>query len=139
MNYEDTYSSWKSDPENFWMEAAKAIDWFKFPSHALDESRKPFYTWYSDGEVNTCFNAVDRHVEGGLGKKVAIIYDSPVTDIKRTLTFDELLEKTAKFAGALKRSGIQKGDRVIIYMPMIPEAIIAMLACARLGAIDRWY
>ena len=135
MNYEDTYSSWKSDPEHFWMGAAKAIDWFKFPSHALDESRKPFYTWYSDGEVNTCFNAVDRHVEGGLGKKVAIIYDSPVTGIKRTLTFDELLEKTAKFAGALKRSGIQKGDRVIIYMPMIPEAIIAMLACARLGAI----
>ena len=135
MNYGDTYSSWKSDPEHFWMEAAKAIDWFKFPSHALDESRKPFYTWYSDGEVNTCFNAVDRHVEGGLGKKAAIIYDSPVTGIKRTLTFDELLEKTAKFAGALKRSGIQKGDRVIIYMPMIPEAIISMLACARLGAI----
>ena len=87
MNYEDTYSSWKSDPEHFWMEAAKAIDWFKFPSHALDKSRKPFYTWYSDGEVNTCFNAVDRHVERGLGKKVAIIYDSPVTGIKRTLTF----------------------------------------------------
>ena len=135
MNYKDTYSSWESDPENFWMEAAKAIDWYKFPSRALNKGREPFYSWYSDGEVNTCFNAVDRHVEAGLGKKIAIIYDSPVTGVTRTLTFNELLENTAKFAGALQRSGIQKGDRVIIYMPMIPEAIIAMLACARLGAI----
>ncbi len=135
MNYKSIYSLWKSNPENFWMEAAKGIDWFKFPSHALNEEKKPFYTWFSDGEVNTCFNAVDRHVERGLGNKTAIIYDSAVTGVKRKLAFSELLEKVAKFAGALHRSGIYKGDRVIIYMPMIPEAIIAMLACARLGAI----
>ncbi len=135
MDYKSIYSSWKSDPERFWMEAAKAIDWVKFPSHALNESRKPFYQWFSDGEVNTCYNAVDRHVEAGLGTKDAIIYDSPVTGGKSKLTFKELLEQTSKFASALHRSGVQKGDRVIIYMPMIPEAIVSMLACARLGAI----
>jgi len=135
MDYKSVYSNWKKDPEQFWMEAAKAIDWFKFPTKALNQGKKPFYSWFCDGEVNTCFNAVDRHVDAGLGQKTAIIYDSPVTNSKSILTFDDLLEKTSRLAGALKQSGIMKGDRVIIYMPMIPEAIISMLACSRLGAI----
>ncbi len=117
------------------MTAADAIDWVTKPSKALFADRAPFYEWFSDSEVNTCYNAVDRHVLNGRGDQKAIIYDSPMTDTKYSITFSELLEKVAILAGALTNKGISKGDRVIIYMPMIPEGIISMLACARIGAI----
>ena len=135
MSYKKVYNSWKNDPEAFWMTAADAIDWVTKPSKALFADSAPSYEWFSDSEVNTCYNAVDRHVLNGRGDQKAIIYDSPMTDTKYSITFSELLEKVAVLAGALKNKGISKGDRVIIYMPMIPEGIISMLACARIGAI----
>jgi len=135
MSYKKVYNSWKNDPEAFWMTAADAIDWVTKPSKALFADRAPFYEWFSDSEVNTCYNAVDRHVLNGRGDQKAIIYDSPMTGTKYSITFSELLEKVSVLAGALKNKGISKGDRVIIYMPMIPEGIISMLACARIGAI----
>ena len=135
MSYKKVYNSWKNDPEAFWMTAADAIDWVTKPSKALFAGRAPLYEWFSDSEVNTCYNAVDRHVLNGRGDQKAIIYDSPMTDTKYSITFSELLEKVAVLAGALTNKGISKGDRVIIYMPMIPEGIISMLACARIGAI----
>lgn len=135
MSYKKVYNSWKNDPEAFWMTAADAIDWVTKPSKALFADNAPLYEWFSDSEVNTCYNAVDRHVLNGGGDQKAIIYDSPMTDTKYSITFSELLEKVAVLAGALKNKGISKGDRVIIYMPMIPEGIISMLACARIGAI----
>ena len=135
MSYKKVYNSWKNDPEAFWMTAADAIDWVTKPSKALFADRAPLYEWFSDSEVNTCYNAVDRHVLNGKGDQKAIIYDSPMTGTKYSITFSELLEKVAVLAGALKNKGISKGDRVIIYMPMIPEGIISMLACARIGAI----
>ena len=135
MSYKKVYNSWKNDPEAFWMTAADAIDWVTKPSKALFADRAPLYEWFSDSEVNTCYNAVDRHVLNGRADQKAIIYDSPMTGTKYSITFSELLEKVAVLAGALKNKGISKGDRVIIYMPMIPEGIISMLACARIGAI----
>ena len=135
MGYKEIYNSWKNDPESFWMTAADAIDWVKKPSKALFSERAPLYEWFCDSEVNTCYNAVDRHVLNGRADQKAIIYDSPMTDTKYSITFSELLEKVATLAGALSSKGISKGDRVIIYMPMVPEGIIAMLACARIGAI----
>ena len=135
MGYKEMYNSWKNDPESFWMTAADAIDWVKKPSKALFSERAPLYEWFCDSEVNTCYNAVDRHVLNGRADQKAIIYDSPMTDTKYSITFSELLEKVATLAGALSSKGISKGDRVIIYMPMVPEGIIAMLACARIGAI----
>lgn len=135
MGYADVYNSWKSDPETFWMEAAQAIDWDRPPSFALDASRAPLYEWYTDSLVNTCYNAVDRHVENGRAGQIALIYDSPITGAKDFITFQQLRDKTALLAGALLAKGVTKGDRVIIYMPMVPEAVIAMLACARIGAI----
>ena len=135
MSYKKVYNSWKNDPEAFWMTAADAIDWVTKPSKALFAGRAPLYEWFSDSEVNTCYNAVDRHVLNGRGDQKAIIYDSPMTDTKYSITFSELLEKVAVLAWALTNKGISKGDRVIIYMPMIPEGIISMLACARIGAI----
>ena len=135
MSYKKVYNSWKNDPEAFWMTAADAIDWVTKPSKALFADRAPFYEWFSDSEVNTCHNAVDRHVLNGRGDQKAIIYDSPMTGTKYSITFSELLEKVSVLAGALTNNGISKGDRVIIYMPMIPEGIISMLACARIGAI----
>ena len=135
MSYKKVYNSWKNDPEAFWMTAADAIDWVTKPSKALFADNAPLYEWFSDSEVNTCYNAVDRHVLNGRGDQKAIIYDSPMTDTKYSITFSELLEKVAVLAGALTNKGISKGDRVIIYMPMIPEGIISMLACARIGAI----
>ena len=135
MGYADVYNSWKSDPETFWMEAAQAIDWDRPPSFALDSSRAPLYEWYTDSLVNTCYNAVDRHVENGRAAQIALIYDSPITGTKDFITFQQLRDKTALLAGALLAKGVTKGDRVIIYMPMVPEAVIAMLACARIGAI----
>ena len=135
MGYKEIYNGWKNDPESFWMTAADAIDWVKKPSKALFSERAPLYEWFCDSEVNTCYNAVDRHVLNGRAAQKAIIYDSPITDTTYSITFSELLDKVATLAGALSNKGISKGDRVIIYMPMVPEGIIAMLACARIGAI----
>lgn len=135
MSYNAVYQAWKSDPEAFWLEAAKSIDWDKPPSRALNDSRAPFYEWYTDARVNTCFNAVDRHVLAGHGDRTAIIYDSPVTGAKDHISYGQLQTRVASLAGALAARGITKGDRVIIYMPMVPEALEAMLACARIGAI----
>jgi len=124
-----------SDPQGFWGEAAKDIDWYRAPSVVLDVSNPPFCRWFPDGVLNTCFNAVDRHVRDGRGGQAALIYDSPVTGSQRTYTYAELQDEVARFAGLLRGLGVGKGDRVIIYMPMIPEALIAMLACARIGAV----
>ena len=135
MDYHSIYKSWQADPESFWMEAAEGIDWDQKPTFALNESNEPLFEWYTDSYVNTCFNAVDRHVEKGQGDQTAIIYDSPITGKKQHISYTQLLEKTSLLAGSLLKKGITKGDRVIIYMPMVPEAIVAMLACARIGAI----
>ena len=135
MDYHSIYKSWQADPESFWMEAAEGIDWDQKPTFALNESNEPLFEWYTDSYVNTCFNAVDRHVEKGQGGQTAIIYDSPITGKKQHISYTQLLEKTSLLAGSLLNKGITKGDRVIIYMPMVPEAIVAMLACARIGAI----
>ncbi len=133
--YRETYGNWASDPESFWMEAAKAIDWTKPPTAALDGSNPPFYRWFADGEMNTCYNCVDRHVEAGRGDHTALIYDSPITDSKAEISYADLQDRTARLAGALRGLGVEKGDRVIIYMPMTPDAAVAMLACARIGAV----
>jgi len=135
MSYADVYGRWMTDPEGFWMEAARAIDWYRRPSRALSSDKGPFYEWFADGMVNTCWNAVDRHVEAGHGDRVAIIHDSPVTDSVSRMTYAELRDRTARLAGALAARGVAKGDRVIIYMPMVPEALVAMLACGRIGAV----
>ena len=135
MGYADIYAGWKADPEAFWMDAAKAIDWDKAPKHALNDDNAPLYEWFTDSRVNTCWNAVDRHVKAGRGDQDAIIYDSPVTNAKRRITYAELKDQVACLGGALIEKGVTKGDRVIIYMPMVPEALVAMLACARIGAI----
>ena len=135
MGYAEVYAAWQSDPQGFWMEQARAIDWVTPPHTALDDSKAPLYRWFTDATVNTCYNAVDRHVENGRGEQAAIIYDSPVTDTKETITYAQLQKRVASLAGALRAKGVEKGDRVIIYMPMIPQALEAMLACARLGAI----
>ncbi len=135
MSYQDVYNGWKNDPEAFWMQAADAIDWDTPPSQALFDKGDHMYEWFSDAKVNTCWNAVDRHVEAGRGEQTAIIHDSPITHSKREISYVELRNRVASLAGALRAKGVEKGDRVIIYMPMIPEALEAMLACARLGAI----
>jgi len=135
MGYRDVYDGWKADPEGFWMEAAQAIDWVEAPKQALFDRGDHFYEWFAEARVNTCWNAVDRHVEAGRGEKVAIIHDSPITHTKHEITYAELRDRVASLAGALRAKGVGKGDRVIIYMPMVPEALEAMLACARLGAI----
>lgn len=135
MLYAKTYAEWRKDPEGFWMKAAEAIDWVKPPSKALFAENAPLYEWFADAETNACWNAVDRHVEAGHGARTAIIYDSPVTNTKRTISYAELQTRVASLAGGLEAKGVGLGDRVIIYMPMVPEALEAMLACARLGAI----
>ena len=135
MGYRAEYDSWKADPEAWWMRAAEAIDWTKAPSKALFDRGDHIYEWFADGEVNTCWNAVDRHVEAGRGDQVAIIYDSPITGAASRTTYAELQSQVASLAGALAARGVTAGDRVIIYMPMVPEALVAMLACARLGAV----
>ena len=135
MSYEEIYARSMEDPEGFWGDQAAAIDWYKPWDKVLDDSRKPFYRWFAGAELNTCYNALDRHVEKGRADQAALIYDSPVTDTRKTYTFSELRDAVAQFAGVLRDQGVTKGDRVIVYMPMIPEAAIAMLACARLGAI----
>ncbi|OUS38731.1 propionyl-CoA synthetase [Rhodobacterales bacterium 56_14_T64] len=135
MSYQELYEGWKNDPEGFWMGAAKGISWDHPPSKALFDDDAPYYEWFADAQVNTCYNAVDRHVEAGRGGQTAIIYDSPITQTKRQISYVELRNRVASLAGALRAKGVEKGDRVIIYMPMIPEALEAMLACARIGAI----
>jgi propionyl-CoA synthetase len=133
--YEDAFRRSLDDPAGFWAQAARAIDWYTEPETILDDSNPPFYRWYPGGTLNTCHNALDRHIEGGRGDQWALVYDSPVTGTTKRYTFTELRAETARFAGVLRSLGVAKGDRVLIYMPMIPEAVMAMLACARLGAI----
>ncbi|MFN3613907.1 MAG: AMP-binding protein [Rubrimonas sp.] len=133
--YAETYAAWKADPEAFWMRAAQAVDWITPPTRALDASAAPLYRWFADGVANTCWNAVDRHVEAGRGGMPAILYESPVTGTEAVVTYAELRDRVARLAGALAQRGVVRGDRVLVYMPMIPEAVVAMLACARLGAI----
>ncbi len=133
--YAAAYQQSISDPDAFWGEAAKAIEWTTPPAQVLDASNPPFYRWFTGGRLNTCFNALDRHVRDGRGDQDALIYDSPVTGTKARYTYAELLDRVSRFAGALASLGVEKGDRVVVYMPMVPEAAVAMLACARLGAI----
>ncbi|HEV2259523.1 MAG TPA: AMP-binding protein, partial [Streptosporangiaceae bacterium] len=133
--YAELFDRSLADPHAFWGEAAKDIDWYRAPTVVLEASNPPFYRWFADGVLNTCFNALDRHVRDGRGNQAALIYDSPVTGAQRTYTYAGLLEEVARFAGLLRGLGVDKGDRVIVYMPMIPEAPIAMLACARIGAV----
>ncbi|MGD0374650.1 MAG: propionyl-CoA synthetase [Streptosporangiaceae bacterium] len=133
--YAEAFRQSLDDPEGFWGSAVQGIDWYRQPTVVLDKSNPPFYRWFADGVLNTCFNAVDRHVRDGRGDQAALIYDSPVTGASRTFTYRELLGQVARFAGVLRGLGTGAGDRVIIYMPMIPEAVIAMLACARIGAV----
>ena len=134
-NYQDIYDSSINNKEEFWENVAKDIFWYKKPTKILNSSNPPFYKWYEDGITNTCYNAIDIHIDNGKGDKIAIIYDSPITGAKKKFTYNQLKEKVSLFAGALKNQGVTKGDRVIIYMPMIPEAVFAMLACGRIGAI----
>ena len=134
-NYKATYAASTENPGQFWLDAAAGIDWVDAPTKALDESAAPVYRWFPDASLNTCYNAVDRHVENGRGDQTAIIYDSTMTGTKNSYTYSELLERVAAFAGALRDQGVGKGDRVLIYLPMVPHAIISMLACARLGAV----
>ncbi|HUI16094.1 MAG TPA: propionyl-CoA synthetase [Alphaproteobacteria bacterium] len=133
--FEAIYRRSLRDPEGFWADAAAQVHWFKKWERVLDASNPPFYRWFQGGMVNTCYNALDRHVEGGRGEATALIYDSPVTRTIKRYSFRELRDLTARFAGALAALGVGKGDRVIIYMPMVPEALVAMLGCARLGAV----
>ncbi|KAA8609313.1 propionyl-CoA synthetase [Salipiger aestuarii] len=135
MGYKDVYAAWQADPEGFWMEAAEAIDWDRKPTKALLDKGGDMYEWFADGMVNTCWNAVDRHVEAGRGDEIAIMHESPITHASKGITYRELRDRVASLAGALRMRGVEKGDRVIIYMPMIPEALEAMLACARIGAV----
>ncbi|MFT4792928.1 MAG: propionyl-CoA synthetase [Paracoccaceae bacterium] len=135
MGYREIYEGWRSDPERFWMDAAKAVDWVEKPTGALDASNAPIYRWFTDATCNTCWNAVDRHVAAGRGDQAAIIHDSPVTGATAKITYAQLQTRVASLAGALRAKGVEKGDRVIIYMPMVPEALEAMLACARIGAV----
>ncbi|WP_317056959.1 propionyl-CoA synthetase [Roseovarius rhodophyticola] len=134
-SYADVYGNWQTDPLAFWAKEAQAVDWIKPPEQILDDSEAPFYRWFPDAECNTCYNAVDRHVEAGRGDQPAIIHDSPVTNSKTIITYSELQDRVSKVASVLSQRGVSKGDRVIIYMPMIPEALVAMLACARVGAV----
>ena len=133
--YLDQYEQSLNQPETFWANAAKAIDWDQTWSNVLDDSQAPIYRWFSGAKLNTCYNALDRHVANGRAEQAALIYDSPVTETKRTYSYQELLDKVSKLAGVLSSLGVTKGDRVLIYMPMIPEGVMAMLACARIGAV----
>ncbi|MDG2058140.1 MAG: propionyl-CoA synthetase [Tateyamaria sp.] len=135
MGYRAEYDRWLADPEAYWLKQAQAIDWVEPPTTALYDRGDDIYEWFAEAKVNTCWNAVDRHVENGRSDQVAIIHDSPITGTSSTITYAALRDQVAHFAGALAARGIGMGDRVIIYMPMVPEALVAMLACARIGAI----
>src|SRR5439155_5947699 len=133
--FDDVYRRSLADPEGFWAEAARRIDWIEPWEKVLDRSNPPFDRWFTGGQLNTCYNCLDRHIAAGNGDRLALIYDSPVTETKLRFTYRQLHDEVARFAGVLARRGLVKGDRVIIYMPMVPEAAIAMLACARLGVV----
>ena len=135
MSYQETYDRSLRDPAGFWAEAAEGIDWYERWNTVLDDSRPPFFRWFSGGSLNTSYNALDRHVDAGRGEQKALVYDSAMTGSVRSYTYRELRDAVAVFAGALRNQGVGKGDRVIIYMPMVAEAAISMLACARLGAV----
>lgn len=135
MSYEEVYGRWQANPEEFWAQAAADVHWHKQWDQVLDDSNPPFYRWFAGGELNSCYNALDLHVENGRGRQLALIYDSPVTQTHKSYTYAELRDEVARLAGVLRRLGVAQGDRVIIYMPMVPEAAMAMLACARIGAI----
>jgi propionyl-CoA synthetase len=135
MSYAADYRLSLTDPDRFWGQAATAIRWIHKPSLTLDDTGAPFYRWYPDGTLNTCYNALDRHVVAGRGEQTALLYDSPVTGTRKQYSYTELTELTAKFAGVLRALGVDQGDRVLIYLPMVPEAVIAMLGCARIGAV----
>jgi propionyl-CoA synthetase len=134
-NYQQAYTQSMQDPKGFWGAAAQLVKWDKKPTIILDDSNIPLYRWFSDGMLNTCYNALDRHVIDGRADQPAVIHESAITGKSLTLTYAQMLEKVARFAGALRMAGVEKGDRVVIYMPMVPEALVAMLACARLGAV----
>ena len=134
-SYDDIYARSLAEPEAFWAEAAEAIHWERRWDRVLDDSRAPFYRWFPGAVTNTCYNALDRHVEGGRADQAALIYDSPITGVVERFTYRELLDRVARVAGVLAEAGVEKGDRVLVYMPMVPEAVISMLACARLGAV----
>src|SRR5690242_12026181 len=133
--YHEVYEGWKRDPEGFWAEAAKAIDWVSPPKRIFDKDAGVYGIWYPDASCNTCYNAVDRHVEGGRANQKALIYDSPITGRKKAFTYADVKEEVSALAALLQEHGVGKGDRVVIYMPMVPEAVFSMLACARIGAI----
>ena len=133
--YAEVYAQWKRDPEGFWAEAARAIDWYKPWDRVFDPYAGQYGRWFAGAECNTAFNCLDRHVERGRAGQKALVYDSPVTNMQRSLTYVELRDEVATLGAVLQDLGVGKGDRVIIYMPMIPEAVMAMLACARIGAI----
>ena len=135
MSYQSEYDQSIQDPQGFWLDKASLIDWVQKPQVGLADDMNGIERWYPDGTLNTCYNAIDRHVEAGRGDQVAVYYDSPVTDTKRAITYAELKDEVERFAGGLASLGVTTGDRVVIYMPMVPEALIAMLACARIGAI----
>jgi propionyl-CoA synthetase len=134
-NYQQAYAQSMQDPNGFWGAAAQLVKWDKKPTIILDDSNVPLYRWFSDGMLNTCYNALDRHVIDGRADQPAVIHESAITGKSSILTYAQMLEKVARFAGALRMAGVEKGDRVVIYMPMVPEALVAMLACARLGAV----
>src|SRR3954451_16451256 len=133
--YAAAYERSLGDPARFWAEAARDIRWRTPPERVLDDGAAPFYRWFTGGELNTCENALDRHVEQGRADQLALIYDSPVTGTQRSYTYRELRDETARFAGVLRGRGVERGDRVVLYLPMIPQAVVAMLACARIGAV----
>ena len=133
--YDEVYARWQRDPDGFWTEAAEGVDWSRRWDQLLDSSRAPLVRWFVGGELNTCYNALDRHVERGRADQAALIYDSPLTGSVRSYSYRELRDWVARVAGALRDQGVSKGDRVLIYMPMVPEAAVAMLACARIGAV----
>jgi hypothetical protein len=133
--YPEVYAAWQRDPQAFWAEAAQEIDWIEKPKTIFDPNAGVYGRWFPDAVCNTCWNAVDRHVQGGRAAQPALIYDSPMAGAKRVYTYAQLLEEVRTLAGVLQEFGVAKGDRVVIYMPMVPEALFAMLACARIGAI----
>ncbi|MEL3890299.1 propionyl-CoA synthetase [Ferrovibrio sp. MS7] len=135
LRYKTLYAEAKNDPIGYWQRQAQRVAWSKPHERVLDDSNPPFYRWYPGAELNTCYNALDRHIEAGHGARAALIYDSPVTNTVKSYSYTELREQVAKLAGAIRALGVKKGDRVIIYMAMTPEAVIAMLACARIGAV----
>ena len=134
-SFKHIYDQSINKPEEFWQNVSEDIFWFKKPTQILNKDKPPFYKWFCDGVTNTCYNALDIHIDQGRGERIALIYDSPITGNKKKFTYKDLRGKVSKFAGALKNQGVNEGDWVILYMPMIPEAVIAMLACGRIGAI----